>query len=133
MSDVLLEEEDSSEINQSNVAISASLLCMVCEEAVKQYKCPRCDYFTCSLKCCKQHKAEVKTVYHSELHSPTHSHTHTNNTNSLTNLTDTMYRKERQSCLHIRQRFQGKESSIRLSLSRGCTAEEGFGSTYTVT
>jgi HIT zinc finger len=36
-----------------------SKLCMVCEEAPKQYKCPRCDYFTCSLKCCKQHKVEV--------------------------------------------------------------------------
>ena len=36
-----------------------SSLCMVCEAAPKQYKCPRCDYFTCSLKCCKQHKLEV--------------------------------------------------------------------------
>lgn len=34
-------------------------LCMVCESVQRQYKCPRCDYFTCSLKCCKQHKLEV--------------------------------------------------------------------------
>ena len=38
----------------------ASSLCMVCEDAPKQYKCPRCDYFTCSLICCKQHKVEVR-------------------------------------------------------------------------
>ena len=38
----------------------ASSLCMVCEDAPKQYKCPRCEYFTCSLACCKQHKVEVR-------------------------------------------------------------------------
>ena len=35
---------------------------MVCEDAPKQYKCPRCEYFTCSLACCKQHKVEVRVL-----------------------------------------------------------------------
>lgn len=40
--------------------VCSSKLCMVCEESPMQYKCPRCDYLTCSLKCCKQHKIEVR-------------------------------------------------------------------------
>ena len=40
--------------------VCTSKLCMVCEESPMQYKCPRCDYLTCSLKCCKQHKIEVR-------------------------------------------------------------------------
>ena len=34
-------------------------LCQVCKEQSRQYKCPRCGTFTCSLKCCKQHKIET--------------------------------------------------------------------------
>jgi HIT zinc finger len=40
--------------------VCTTKLCMVCEESPMQYKCPRCDYLTCSLKCCKQHKIEVR-------------------------------------------------------------------------
>lgn len=32
--------------------------CMVCSQAVKQYKCPACSIFTCSLMCCKKHKVQ---------------------------------------------------------------------------
>jgi hypothetical protein len=42
--------------------VNAITLCMVCESNQRQYKCPRCDYFTCSLKCCKQHKLEVRNM-----------------------------------------------------------------------
>ena len=47
--------------SSSAVNVCNSRLCMVCEESPMQYKCPRCDYLTCSLKCCKQHKIEVRT------------------------------------------------------------------------
>lgn len=49
------------QVEDSSAAVSndATTLCMVCEDSKKQYKCPRCDYFTCSLKCCKQHKIDV--------------------------------------------------------------------------
>ena len=30
--------------------------CQICNENLKQYKCPRCSCLTCSLQCCKQHK-----------------------------------------------------------------------------
>lgn len=50
--------EDSSAATTTEVKCALKL-CMVCEEAPMQYKCPRCDYLTCSLQCCKQHKAEV--------------------------------------------------------------------------
>ena len=59
---MVLCDTDSSVGNMVDSTVSvedSSKLCMVCEEAPKQYKCPRCDYFTCSLKCCKQHKIEV--------------------------------------------------------------------------
>lgn len=36
--------------------------CEVCSDAEGIYKCPACSMFTCSLKCCLQHKAEVRST-----------------------------------------------------------------------
>ncbi len=35
--------------------------CDVCKEKARAYCCPRCGVKTCSLACCKAHKAQVKT------------------------------------------------------------------------
>lgn len=40
--------------------ITATVMCMVCDAVPKQYKCPRCSIFTCSLICCKKHKTTSK-------------------------------------------------------------------------
>mmetsp|Transcript_2590 Transcript_2590/g.2700 ORF Transcript_2590/g.2700 Transcript_2590/m.2700 type:complete len:477 (-) Transcript_2590:280-1710(-) len=53
-------EPDSSLSTAEGSRVNAITLCMVCESSQRQYKCPRCDYFTCSLKCCKQHKLETE-------------------------------------------------------------------------
>lgn len=34
-------------------------LCEICQERQRQYKCPRCAVFTCSLECCKRHKVDT--------------------------------------------------------------------------
>ena len=44
-------------------------LCQICNEVDKQYRCPRCGMFTCSLKCCKTHKMKVRTVITVMLHT----------------------------------------------------------------
>ena len=32
----------------------------MCNEVEHKYKCPRCSFLTCSLKCCKEHKIEYE-------------------------------------------------------------------------
>lgn len=36
------------------------LLCEICQARQRQYKCPRCGVFTCSLECCKRHKVQTE-------------------------------------------------------------------------
>lgn len=50
------EESDSESDSDSH---SQQIKCMICGVADKQYKCPRCSVFTCSLACCKDHKVET--------------------------------------------------------------------------
>jgi len=38
--------------------VPANLLCEICCLSRRQYKCPRCSVFSCSLECCKRHKVE---------------------------------------------------------------------------
>ena len=35
-----------------------NFLCEICCLSRRQYKCPRCSVFSCSLECCKRHKVE---------------------------------------------------------------------------
>ena len=45
--------------SDSDGSISNELsLCMMCGKNPKNYKCPRCSIFTCSLTCCRQHKID---------------------------------------------------------------------------
>ena len=37
--------------------------CEMCSDAEGIYKCPACNMFTCSLKCCLEHKSEVNQLY----------------------------------------------------------------------
>ena len=46
----------SSAASISSSLSSNSLTCEICESNGRLYRCPRCMIFTCSLKCCKQHK-----------------------------------------------------------------------------
>lgn len=39
---------------------SPEIMCHLCEINAKLYKCPACSMITCSLKCCKEHKALKK-------------------------------------------------------------------------
>lgn len=36
------------------------LLCEVCNKEESKYKCPRCFYRTCSVKCSKKHKEDFQ-------------------------------------------------------------------------
>jgi len=38
--------------------MAENVVCHVCREVKAKYKCPRCSAQTCSLACCKKHKAE---------------------------------------------------------------------------
>ena len=57
-------EMSGSEQNCAVDVVAASsediILCQVCENAPKQYKCPRCALYTCSLTCCKTHKQKFQ-------------------------------------------------------------------------
>jgi hypothetical protein len=37
---------------------ASGLMCNVCGDRERLYKCPRCGVFSCSLACCKRHKVE---------------------------------------------------------------------------
>ena len=54
-------EDDILEICETEVEteeILISKLCDVCKSNERIYKCPRCAVFSCSLDCCRKHKAE---------------------------------------------------------------------------
>jgi uncharacterized paraquat-inducible protein A len=44
----------------NNVRENNHVLCHVCTEFQRKYKCPRCGIFTCSVECVKRHKKEVQ-------------------------------------------------------------------------
>ena len=50
-------ESDDDEINDHEEGVPLSLKCMICNIKPKAYKCPRCHVLSCSLWCCKAHKA----------------------------------------------------------------------------
>lgn len=43
--------------------------CEVCSKVESKYTCPKCEVKTCSLKCVKVHKSEVKSIIPFKLHS----------------------------------------------------------------
>jgi hypothetical protein len=55
-----LDSNSYDEISSDDQSVENSLekLCEICKINVRLYKCPKCSTFSCSLKCCKQHKIE---------------------------------------------------------------------------
>ena len=49
------EEEPDIDTFEQNLKV----LCEICKENDRKYKCPACSLFTCSLECCKQHKIQL--------------------------------------------------------------------------
>ena len=45
--------------DEMDVEETTNLVCEMCSEGQRLYKCPRCSLFTCSLKCCNDHKVKV--------------------------------------------------------------------------
>ena len=45
--------------DEMDVEETSNLVCEMCSEGQRLYKCPRCSLFTCSLKCCNDHKVKV--------------------------------------------------------------------------
>lgn len=41
-----------------HIAPETTPLCQICNTHESKYKCPKCGMKTCSLACCKQHKAD---------------------------------------------------------------------------
>lgn len=54
-------EELESNSNSNPTETNSIILCEICLDKEKKYKCPRCSIFTCSLECCKYHK--IKVIY----------------------------------------------------------------------